>query len=59
MPFMSTNGIRTYYEQAGNGDPLILLHNDAMSPGGVAPAASPPPVRSSAHRLRPPRARAE
>jgi pimeloyl-ACP methyl ester carboxylesterase len=31
MPFATTNGIRTYYEATGSGEPLILLHNDALS----------------------------
>ena len=31
MPFIQANGIKTYYETAGRGDPLVLLHNDAMS----------------------------
>jgi pimeloyl-ACP methyl ester carboxylesterase len=33
MPFIQTNGIKTYYEIAGVGKPLVLLHNDAMSLG--------------------------
>ncbi|HSD50797.1 MAG TPA: alpha/beta hydrolase [Candidatus Methylomirabilis sp.] len=31
MPFLMANGIRTYYETVGRGDPLVLLHNDALS----------------------------
>ncbi len=31
MPFIRANGINTYYETAGDGEPLVLLHNDAMS----------------------------
>jgi pimeloyl-ACP methyl ester carboxylesterase len=31
MPFIQVNGINTYYETAGDGEPLVLLHNDAMS----------------------------
>ncbi|HYL80075.1 MAG TPA: alpha/beta hydrolase [Candidatus Acidoferrum sp.] len=31
MPFASTNGIATYYETCGAGEPLVLLHNDALS----------------------------
>src|SRR3974377_1887212 len=31
MPFIQANGIKTYYETAGRGDPLVLLHNDALS----------------------------
>jgi pimeloyl-ACP methyl ester carboxylesterase len=31
MPFVQTNGIRTYYEVVGAGEPLVLLHNDALS----------------------------
>lgn len=31
MPFLNANGIRTYYETSGDGEPLVLLHNDAMS----------------------------
>ncbi|MGE5850375.1 MAG: alpha/beta fold hydrolase [Candidatus Methylomirabilota bacterium] len=31
MPFLTANGIRTYYETVGSGDPLVLLHNDALS----------------------------
>src|SRR5574337_751860 len=31
MPFTRANGINTYYESAGDGEPLVLLHNDAMS----------------------------
>jgi 2-succinyl-6-hydroxy-2,4-cyclohexadiene-1-carboxylate synthase len=31
MPFIQANGINTYYETAGEGEPLVLLHNDAMS----------------------------
>ena len=31
MPFIQANGINTYYEIAGDGEPLVLLHNDAMS----------------------------
>lgn len=31
MPFLKANGIRTFYETAGDGAPLVLLHNDAMS----------------------------
>ncbi len=31
MPFTRTNGIQTYYELAGTGEPLVLLHNDALS----------------------------
>ena len=31
MPFLTANGIRTYYEVVGGGDPLLLLHNDALS----------------------------
>lgn len=31
MPFLTTNEIRTYYETIGSGDPLVLLHNDALS----------------------------
>ena len=31
MPFNKANGINTYYETAGRGEPLVLLHNDAMS----------------------------
>jgi len=31
MPFADTNGIRTYYEMVGSGQPLVLLHNDGMS----------------------------
>lgn len=33
MPIAKTNGILTYYETAGSGDPLVLLHNDALSLG--------------------------
>jgi len=29
MLFLTANGIRTYYEAVGRGDPLVLLHNDA------------------------------
>jgi pimeloyl-ACP methyl ester carboxylesterase len=31
MPFIQANGINTYYETAGEGEPLVLLHSDAMS----------------------------
>lgn len=31
MPFAQTNGLQTYYEVAGSGEPLVLLHNDALS----------------------------
>jgi len=31
MPFLVANGIRTYYESVGRGEPLVLLHNDALS----------------------------
>lgn len=31
MPFASTNGIATYYETYAAGEPLVLLHNDALS----------------------------
>ncbi len=31
MPFLTANGIRTYYEVTGIGDLLVLLHNDALS----------------------------
>jgi pimeloyl-ACP methyl ester carboxylesterase len=31
MPFARINGIQTYYETAGAGEPLVLLHNDALS----------------------------
>lgn len=31
MPFIQVNGIHTYYETVGEGEPLVLLHNDAMS----------------------------
>ena len=31
MPFIQANGIQTYYEILGDGEPLVLLHNDAMS----------------------------
>ena len=31
MPFARINGIQTYYETAGVGEPLVLLHNDALS----------------------------
>lgn len=31
MPIIKTNGIQTYYEVAGAGEPLVLLHNDALS----------------------------
>ncbi len=31
MPFAQVNGIRTYYEVDGTGEPLVLLHNDALS----------------------------
>jgi len=31
MPFLNANGTRTYYETSGDGEPLVLLHNDAMS----------------------------
>ena len=31
MPLIRANGINTYYEEAGSGKPLVLLHNDAMS----------------------------
>jgi 3-oxoadipate enol-lactonase len=31
MPFLTANGIRTYYEVGGSGHPLVLLHNDALS----------------------------
>ncbi|MBI2000809.1 MAG: alpha/beta fold hydrolase [candidate division NC10 bacterium] len=31
MPFRNANGIQTYYEVAGSGEPLVLLHNDALS----------------------------
>ncbi len=31
MPFIKTNGIQTYYEVAGDGEPLVLLHNDALN----------------------------
>lgn len=31
MPFIQANGINTYYESVGDGQPLVLLHNDAMS----------------------------
>lgn len=31
MPFIQANSINTYYETAGDGEPLVLLHNDAMS----------------------------
>ena len=31
MPLIRANGINTYYEEAGSGEPLVLLHNDAMS----------------------------
>jgi len=31
MPFATTNGISTYYESWGAGEPLLLLHNDALS----------------------------
>jgi pimeloyl-ACP methyl ester carboxylesterase len=31
MPFIQANGINTYYEIAGEGEPLVLVHNDAMS----------------------------
>jgi pimeloyl-ACP methyl ester carboxylesterase len=30
MPFANANGVRTYYEVAGAGEPLVLLHNDAL-----------------------------
>jgi len=31
VPFVQANGINTYYEITGHGEPLVLLHNDAMS----------------------------
>ncbi len=31
MPYIDINGVHTYYETEGNGDPLVLLH------GGTAP----------------------
>jgi pimeloyl-ACP methyl ester carboxylesterase len=31
MPATRTNGILTYYEETGTGEPLVLLHNDALS----------------------------
>ncbi len=31
MPFLLANGIQTHYENVGDGEPLVLLHNDAMS----------------------------
>lgn len=31
MPYIRANGINTYYEIVGDGEPLALLHNDAMS----------------------------
>jgi 3-oxoadipate enol-lactonase len=31
VPFIQANGINTYYETIGDGEPLVLLHNDAMS----------------------------
>ncbi len=31
VAFLDVNGIRTYYEITGDGEPLVLLHNDAMS----------------------------
>ncbi len=31
MPILDANGIATYYEVHGSGDPLVLLHNDALS----------------------------
>ncbi len=31
VPYLDVNGIRTYYEISGDGEPLVLLHNDAMS----------------------------
>ncbi len=31
MPIVETNGIQTYFEETGTGEPLVLLHNDALS----------------------------
>ena len=31
MPATRTNGILTHYEETGTGEPLVLLHNDALS----------------------------
>lgn len=31
MPLIQVNGLHTHYEIAGEGEPLVLLHNDAMS----------------------------
>ncbi|MBI4573843.1 MAG: alpha/beta hydrolase [candidate division NC10 bacterium] len=31
MPVARINGLQTYYEDLGTGEPLVLLHNDALS----------------------------
>ena len=30
MPFVNTNGVRTYYETAGEGEPLLLIACNGM-----------------------------